>query len=215
MENRVRVLRSRLRRVNQLGELETNMTQDYSRQAVLKFLDHLADKGLANRATVVSRKAAVNTLLSILSDDEASDLRKLDVDDLLLRFFNLKGEGFKPASLNVYKSRLNSVLSDFERYRQNPLGFKSRVTARDKVGRAKADARDADDNKLAPAKSKRPAQPEKVEEQVAFEKIDFPIPIRPGVIVKVTGIPSDLTPDEAVKIGNVILALSGSQEAED
>jgi hypothetical protein len=42
--------------------------------------------------------------------------------------------------------------------------------------------------------------------------IEFPIPIRKGVIVRVAGIPSDLSPEEATKIGNVILALSGSQE---
>lgn len=42
--------------------------------------------------------------------------------------------------------------------------------------------------------------------------ITFPIPIRNNTIVKVAGIPNDLTPDEAKKIANVILALFGSQE---
>jgi hypothetical protein len=39
-------------------------------------------------------------------------------------------------------------------------------------------------------------------------EIVFPIPIRPDVVVKVVGLPSDLTKQEAARIGNVINALA-------
>ncbi len=185
---------------------------DYSREAILEFLDFLAAKGLLNRTTAVSRKAAVNTLLSILSPEEAGNLRKLDVDDLVLRFSNLKGSDFKPESLRVYKSRLSSVLDDYHRYKTDPLSFRPRVAQRSR-GTKPADARTEKSSDTRPTQNpetERGAENAVTEDPI--QSIVFPIPIRPGVIVKVAGIPSDLTPEEAQKIGNVILALSGSQE---
>lgn len=194
------------------------MSSDFSREAVLEFLDFMANKGLMNRATAVSRKAAVNTLLSILSPEEASDIRGLKIDDLVMRFNNLKPREFKPDSLRVYKSRLNSVIEDFERYKADPLSFKPKITPKDRSDKASKNGGEsqrtasrhfetggAEATGLAFVKDKSSSADE-------IQSIVFPIPIRPGVIVRVAGIPSDLTPEEAQKIGNVVLALSGSQE---
>ncbi len=187
------------------------MNGGYSRQALLDFLDYLGNKGLVKAATVSSRKAAVNTLLSILSEEEAADLKGLDVDALLNRFSNLNGGKFKPESLRVYKSRLNSTLEDFENYKKNPLSFKPQVSARDRS--ARNTARDRAEQRPG-AETRAGTADALITESFTsrVEEIVFPIPIRKGVIVKVAGIPTDLTPEEATKIGNVILALSGSQE---
>ena len=48
------------------------MSQDFSKQSFLDFLDYLANKGLVNKSTVSSRKAAANALLDILDDGEAA-----------------------------------------------------------------------------------------------------------------------------------------------
>lgn len=183
-------------------------THPYSRQALLDFLDFLSSKGLMNKATAVSRKAAVNTLLSILSEQEAENVKDLDLDVLLTRFSHLKGSDFKPASLRVYKARLTSVLSDYERYKRDPLGYKPNTPTKERSPRDQPIEPKASGSTAKSTSTRPPIDPE--EERV--EEIVFPIPIRKGVIVKVAGIPSDLTPEEATKIGNVILALSGSQE---
>lgn len=185
----------------------------FSREDLLSFLDYLADKGLAKRSTVVSRKAAVNTLLSILDASEAANLQDMDVDDLLSRFGNLRKHEFKPASLQVYKSRLNSVISEFQKWKSSPSTFKPDSQTRERSSRTNGDVKPVP----APAGQTSstltgPTNQAAFDERV--EEITFPIPIRRGVIVRVTGIPSDLTPDEATKIGNVILALSGSQEGD-
>jgi hypothetical protein len=179
---------------------------DCSRDAVLDFLDYLARKGLVKPGTVASRKVAVNALLSILSDDEAKDLRELDIEVLLQRFSNLKGSEFKPESLRVYKSRLVSTLEDFNNYRQNPAGFKPSGIVRDKKAalRDRVKARETKHVVTAVGGQSHEIQTTKVDE------FTFPIPLRSGVVVKVTGIPADLTPEEAAKIGKVVLALSGS-----
>jgi len=189
------------------------MANDYSREALLEFLDFLANKGLLNKATANSRKAAVNTLLSILSPEESADLRGLNLDDLVMRFFNIKGNEFKPESVRVYKSRLASVLDDYERYKRDPLGFRPRVAPRERTEKSPR----AENDKTSRSQEKvRPSASEAAETTLIsndpVQSIVFPIPVRPGVIVKVAGIPSDLTSEEAQKIGNVILALSGSQK---
>lgn len=189
------------------------MANDYSRDALLEFLDFLANKGLLNRSTAISRKAAVNTLLSILSPDEAADLRSLNLDDLVLRFMNIKGNEFKPESVRVYKSRLTSVLDDYGRYKKDPLGFRPRIAPRERVEKSPRTGNDKPNGSQGNPRSgsgELGEAPPSSDDPI--QSIVFPIPIRPGIIVKVAGIPSDLTPDEAQKIGNVILALSGSQE---
>jgi hypothetical protein len=185
------------------------MNGSYSRQGLLDFLDYLGKKGLMKVATVMSRKAAVNTLLSILNEEEAADLRNLDLDMLLQRFANLKGAEFKPESVRVYKSRLNSALSDFANYKKNPLSFKPQVSTRDRP-QPRNSSRERNESGVSAVAG--PVDIPVTESFAKVEDITFPIPIRRGVIVKVAGIPADLTPEEATKIGNVILALSGSQE---
>jgi hypothetical protein len=195
--------------------MEVDMSAGYSKQDLLSFLDYLSNKGLMNKDTVSSRRAAVNTLLSILSDDEAANLKGLDLDTLLQRFVNLKGSGFKPESVRVYKSRLGAVLADFERYKRDPLNYKPNHTARERAQRPQ----NGDTHKETPKRAAIPLSgtagfgTASVNDD-EIQAIEFPIPIRKGVIVRVAGIPSDLTPEEAQKIGNVILALSGSQETD-
>lgn len=192
------------------------MTAQISKDDLVKFLDFLRAKGLMKRATVVSRKAAVNTLLSILSPEEAMDVGSIDVDSLIHRFHNLKGGEFKPASLRVYKSRLTSVLDDYRQYKADPLGFKPMASARDRAPTPTAEQGGTDKKER---RGHEQAEQEQQREAESFgyradsvETIVFPIPLRKGVIVRVAGIPNDLTPEEAEKIGNVVLALSGSQE---
>jgi hypothetical protein len=196
--------------------MEQQTTKPMSRDELLRFLDYMADKGLMKRATVQSRKAAVNTLLSILTDEEAADLQGLDIDHLIGRFHNIKGDEFKPASLRVYKSRLNSVVDDYTRYRREPLTFKPQSSgSRERSPRSASPKTDPAGSEVRGSANVRQAPaPTTGSGMEAVETIVFPIPIRKGVIVRVSGIPSDLTPDEAEKIGNVILALSGSQEPE-
>jgi hypothetical protein len=44
------------------------------------------------------------------------------------------------------------------------------------------------------------------------ETVDIPVPIRPGLIVHLAGLPIDLSPTEARKLANVVLALAGAKD---
>lgn len=179
------------------------MSNGMSRSELSSFIDFLGDKGLMNAASATSRKSAVSTLLGILSDEEAEDVTKLDLNEVTSRFFNMKGKDFKPSSVAVYKSRVEGAIRDFIAYKQNPLGFKPKVSPT----RGPRDALTRSDKQPQTENTKEVPQ---TPLPPTFQSVDniFPIPIRPNLIVRIAGIPSDLTVAEARRISNVILALS-------
>jgi len=189
------------------------MSNGYSASEFIEFIDYLADKGLLKKATASARKAAASAFLDILDDDEKVDIRAIDLDSLAMRFANIQGSKFTPQSLTTYKSRYNSAYKDFISYRENPLGFTPNISQRKKRG--KSSSTSTSSSNPIETVSKKPAKmmpgfsaPPTVTPDLSGETIIFPIPIRKGVIVKVAGVPVDLTEAEAGKIADVIKALA-------
>lgn len=179
------------------------MSGPRSRAELLKFLDYVGSKGLMSPATAESRKASVNKVLGILSDDEADDVANIDIDEVVHRFANLHGQGYTQDSLRTYKSRTKSSIQDFLRYVENPLGFKVGGQSRERKQKqvnGQASAREGATSPQA-VHSLRGAPP------TATTSI-LPIPIRADLIVHVQGLPYDLTEGEAKKIANVIQAMA-------
>jgi hypothetical protein len=177
--------------------------QTRSREALIGFLDYLAEKGLMQRNTVQSRKAAVTKVLGILDEVEAADVTIVDVEDVFARFQRLRQHDYTPISLVSYKSRLKSALDDFRSYLSNPLAFRpgvqSRVRTRSKL---------AKDEQLESGgrSERRPEQGRPVPMPAAAGHI-LPIPIRPDLTVHIQGLPFDLTESEARKIAAVVTAM--------
>ena len=177
-----------------------------SREALLDFIDYLAKKGLMNKATASARKAAANTVLGILDEEEASDITRIDIDDLFSRYVNIAGSKYKPESLNVYKGRLRAALEDFRNYLENPMTFRPSV---------QGGSRRASDKPKAADKTKQVSLQEKGTDSATRHATPppaavsvLPIPIRADLIVQIQGLPFDLTPQEANKIANVIRAMA-------
>ena len=182
---------------------------DYSREALLEFLNYAADKGLLNKNTASARRAAAGSMLSILDDAEARDVRTLDIDDLTNRFANIYAKKYTPESLRVYRSRLKSSIDDFVRYAENPAGFKMPSAAKPQKKPASGKAQTATSTSL-------PAVVDPDERPVtsqAIRTIDVPIPLRGSCIVMINGLPADLTGPEAERIANVILAFASPGQA--
>jgi hypothetical protein len=185
------------------------MPQQRSREELLKFLDYVASKGLMSPVTARSRKASANKVLGILSDDEAEDVTALDLDAVMVRFSNLEGRNYTPESLMTYKSRVKSSIEDFRSYLTNPLTFKSGTQTRErregKSNGEKPAGAGRSASKSWPTAS-RPAEPPLVATNV------LNIPLRADLTVRVHGIPFDMTPAEAKKIANVIVAMAAPVE---
>ena len=177
---------------------------DRSREAALRFMDYLANKGLMALATARARKAALSKVLSVLEDDEAADVTKIDIEDVMVRFSNLEGQGYTPQSLLTYKSRAKSALDDFESYLDNPLGFRPSLNKR--ASRASTSKKEVDQTSSDTNPS---SETEKSKPSIEFvNPTILPIPIRADVTVRVQGLPFDLTTQEASKIAAVVKAMS-------
>jgi site-specific recombinase XerD len=183
------------------------LSLEYSLSELIGFLDYLSDKGLVNKNTILSRKAASNKMLAILDSGEAADLREIDLDQVATRFGHLKGKGYSPQSLQVYKSRVATALTDFFRYKENPANFKTGNSNGTK-GLAGIKAKPKPTSK---AISSRPQSVSRLDESrlptSGAATVNFPVPLRTNCVVQINGLPVDLTRAEAAKISAVVNAM--------
>jgi hypothetical protein len=192
------------------------MVKDYSLDALNRFLDYALEKGILKPETAKSRKTAVNKILEKITDDERSDVRKVDLDREADHFANRQGAGYIPASLQTYKSRAKTALADFEAYVDSPMTFRPSAATNGK-GQVKGGGGQA----VRKPKSGKPAGQAEVRDRSQdggnaagerkAEGLTFPVPIRPGLIVQLQGVPFDLTAGEAEKIAQVVKALANNQ----
>lgn len=181
---------------------------EYSSEALLEFLDYLGKKGLVNQNTVVSRKAACSKMLGILDPIEAADVRSVDLDRLATRFGNLRGKSYSPKSLQVYKSRVNTSIHDFLRYKENPANFKivggdTKTSSGFKVKPRPVKLHSTSAAPMQDMNSRTLTAPLQ-----AVSTINFPVPLRSNVVVQINGLPVDLTKQEAAKICAVVQAMA-------
>lgn len=182
------------------------MTDGRSKNDFLKFLNFLSEKGLLAKATAQSRKASANKVFSILSDTEAADVTKIDLDDVMYRFSNLEGQKYTPQSLTTYKSRIRSALDDFVSYRENPLGFKPAIQQRSRSSKRR-DAGPSGSPTPSAVQSTAANNAEEHDLPVAQGPTQIlPIALRNNLTVQIAGLPFDLTYAEAKKIANIVLA---------
>lgn len=178
------------------------MSAGRSREDLMKFLDWLGAKGLMPSSSIANRKAAVGKVLSILPEEEATDVLALDVDEVMTRFSNLHRQDYSPGSLNAYRSRLRSTLDEFEAYLTNPLGYRPNAQARER--KASGSKSEMAGNNGGRAAQKAP--PAKAEAPGATNIM--PIQIRPDLTIRIQGLPFDLTQAEAKRIANVVMAMA-------
>jgi len=80
-----------------------------------------AEKGLMNRNTAAGLRSACTRILEVLGDNwEQTDISNLDVEDLLLRFQNLRKKEFAPQVLGTYKQRFRRAVASYFEYLENP-----------------------------------------------------------------------------------------------
>lgn len=182
----------------------------YSAAKLSEFWDYVIEKGLMNKETATSRKTASQKILESLDDAERQDLRALDREHAFLRFQNIAGKRYSPSSLTVYRSRFYASLDDFLSYVANPSGFKPNTAKSN--GKTKSEG--AKQTKRRPTVAEKESAPTHhqptVDLTTSADNLTLPIPLRPGVAVKIFGLPADLSVDEAKKICGVVSAYAYS-----
>ncbi|NKI34891.1 hypothetical protein HFP89_06915 [Wenzhouxiangella sp. XN79A] len=174
---------------------------DYTAEALGRFLKQAGMEGLINPATARARRNALDHLAGELTEAERGDIRTLDVDALVARFHKLEGASIRPETLAVYGDRLKKGLDDYLRWLDAPSMFKP--SARERVRNFARGSR---------------AEPALSDEQRAAERIRLeatenpsrivPVPVRDDHVVYIDNLPLDLTAEEADRIARVVRAFA-------
>ena len=178
------------------------MAQDRSKAALLNFIAWLGDKGYLPANSATARKIVATKVFADLTDEEAADVTQLDLDSVMARFENRNRGKYGAHSLRTYQSRLRNSIRDFSRYAEDPLSFQPKkssgsiVRPKPKLGREAPSA----------AAVKSETTPALAVPSAGFDVNVLPIPLRENLTLKIVGLPFDLSPSEAKKIANIILA---------
>ena len=179
------------------------MTADkpYSAAVLLSFLKQAGMEGRINPAAARARRNAVEQLGSELTEAERADVRRIDVDQLALRFHKLDGSSIRSETLALYVQRFRAGLVDFLAWREDPDGFQSAA-----VERARALPRGSISDE------------QHVAERIALAATEntshiVPIPLRESCTVYVANLPADLRREEAERIARIIQAFAADRSA--
>lgn len=181
------------------------MTADSSHSvaALLSFLKQAGMEGLINPAAARARRNAVEQLRTELTDAEAADVRRIDVDQLASRFHKLDGSSIRSEALALYAQRFRLGLADFMAWKENPAGFQS---VAGEHARALPRGSISEEQRMA--------------ERIALAATEnasqiVPIPMRESCTVYVANLPADLRPEEAERIAGIIRAYAAGQSGGD
>ncbi len=185
------------------------MVTEATFEDLIKFLDYTANKGLMKQATVAARKAAANKLFQELDDVDRADVLSIDLEDAMKRFHNKVGNNYTPDTVRTYQSRIKSALEDYKAYRENPMGFRPAISIRTRKPSTKSAVQLSEDSTQSSSSTSPPTGPIV---KPSMSSVDIlPIPLRADLIVRVQGLPFDLTENEANKISTVIRAFVASE----
>lgn len=180
------------------------MTNTYSVDDLLGFLDHAAKRGLMPAATAQAMAVAARNVLGVLTDDEKKNLGQVDIDAAVKRFTNKRARDFTPSSLKVYGQRVHRAVALFLDWRRDPANF----TVRTRAPRRPAKLHDVAPDDFPPTMAGIPAQPPAAAPAQVDGTYQSSLPVRPGVVVTLTNIPTDLTAAEADRLAGFIRLLA-------
>ncbi len=179
------------------------METNYSKPALLGFLDHLADKGLANANTAQALKIASGKILSDISSEEEADVRKVDVPLAIRRFNNKNPNLLSPKSLADYQRRVAIAIREFARYTDNPTGYNG-------LGRGVPSGK-GDSAEKKPRKREPAAEPQVENSSPALPQtatgLTMAFPLRSDFLAQVV-LPRDLKTDEARRLAAFIATVA-------
>ena len=177
------------------------MDAKYSLDELRAFYTMVGDSGLMQKNTAQSLKSAAVKILSVLQKEEVLDLRNVDLDKTFIQFQNRFKTEYSPVSLRIYESRSKGAVKDFIKWVDDPISWTPKTAAKNLNGPSKNVFNTETSQNFAPGKTQHITM-----SSDSTETIQIPIPLRPGVLLWVQGVPLDLTAKEADKITAVIAA---------
>jgi hypothetical protein len=173
-----------------------------SDEGLLEFLDVAAEGGLLPRATAAALTVASRRVMEVLTSKERANLLNVESAVVVKRFRRKFADHYSAGSLSEYGRRFERALELFKQWNANPTNFSvsTRLTKRARAGRAAADSAHAGTG--TPLDDRAPAV------RAGASGFQSSFPVRPGTVVTLLNIPSDLTKAEAERLAQFIRMLA-------
>lgn len=177
------------------------MSDNFSKEALLQFIEFAITKGLVKGETGRAWRVAVTKLLNDLSASEEADVRTVDVEVMGRRAANRNPGTLSPETLNTYQKRVATAISEFAKYAESPAAYKPRGTNGRTRGKPNGD-RSSQTERLSKSAEASPR-----ESSTTHGRLAYPFPLRTDFLAEVV-VPRDLTVDEAKRLSAFLLALA-------
>ena len=189
--------------------------ENYSKAALLKFLESSIEKGWVNANTGGGMKAACGKILELIGD--AEDVRNVDVQAAVKQYNNRHPSELSSDSLRVYESRVKKALEAFISSVSEPTKLKwdnkqPNGAAPKKLAAKKKDA-DSEPSSVA-SLAGAPSGVIKTSSSLGTPmttSLTIPYPLRNDFVAQVV-IPIGMTPIEARNLAKFIEALAPKPE---
>ena len=174
-------------------DTESLMTNGRDLDALFRFLSHAAEAELVSRNTALSLASSCRIVFAVLDDQERNDIPALDLDDVYRRYENTRPDTVSPVTAQTYQRRARQTIADFRRFLADPANWKPARPRRHPHPRY--------DQSAAPAATTpAPAPAPQAETDQLF-------PVRRDTIIRITGIPIDITAAEMARLTNFLSPL--------
>jgi hypothetical protein len=180
--------------------------EDFSKRALLSFIDASIAKGHINANTGAGVRAACNKILEQFGPEE--DVRTVDAKAAVIQYNNRHPSELSSNSLRQYESRVRAVIESFIQSVNDPTAYK--LPARQNGVKVDKGERRKKQPIIATAVPQARIEPEHqapARAVVTDTSLAIPFPLRPTFLAQIV-IPRDLTKDEAKRLGLFIDALA-------
>jgi len=185
------------------------MSTDFSFEAMLGFLDYAANHGLWKAATAKSYATAASKIEDELTEQEAQDVRSIDLDLVFQRFVNRNKVSVSPSTLRTYKRRVANTIEEFVAWREDPAGYRPKMNSRErsKGDTATTKERSGEEREEGNRTERGTRQSSETSPGPTSNLLTIPFPLRPDFVVSVQ-VPRDLKTKEADRLAAFIRTLA-------
>jgi len=177
------------------------MSNAYSVDELLGFLDHAAEKGLMPPATATALAVACRNVFGVLSDEEKKDVGRLDLDAVVKRFQNKRAKDFTGPTLKEYGRRVHRAVNLFLEWREDPANFQAPTRATSPTRRRKPDSEpEIEPGSAVTTLGSTP--------QASPGTYQTAVPLGRDRIVTLLNVPADLTKAEAKRLAAFVEMLA-------
>lgn len=175
------------------------MSNAYSAEDLLAFLDHAAERGLMPAATAQALAVASRNVFGILSEPEKADVSQLDLDAVIKRFQNKRARDFSTDTLKEYDRRVRRAVKLFLEWREDPANFHAATRSTTTGRRRKSGPEISASGEISNSGAAVPLPSTGTYQTV--------LPLAPGRIVTLANVPVDLTTAEAERLAQFVRML--------